>query len=395
LRNPVKRKAVLYVGASKPQIPGILAAKRAGLHTVVTDISPTPAGAEYGDCHARISATDTDGLIKLAHKISDEMSLVGCYGIADYAYKAIGLINREFHLPGGDSESYALAANKDDSKKIWQKACVPVTEAIILTSEDKVSHVLKQLEENTSSAFVVKPASSNNSKGVSIINSPGTRELKVAIELALEQSARVLIEQFVRGRHINADLLMLEGQAYPVACTERWFAGDPGTETSWGVQPAAITSETEENLYRLTSEAAAHLGLLTGPMTADIILSDKGPVLLEISPHYHTIMCNSFRDGGNSIQAWFQYLSELKKREIQIDNNREPVAYVNLIGSRSDVEELTEVLSREAEIVDYDDRKSTALEAARILWLKGKDCRSSGNILEVSLREALQETGLK
>lgn len=370
------------MGASKPQVPGIKAAKRTGLYTVATDISETAEGAKHADLHVKISATDVDKLLNLAHEINEKYQLVGCYGIADYAYEAIGVINEEFGLPGCNREVYARAANKDISKKMWQKNGLPTADALSITENDSIHKFSEIIKRQLSLPVVVKPVNSFNSRGITVLESLNELELEAAVNRGLRQSNKVMVEEFIKGKHVNIDVLMLEGKGLSVSCTERSFYGTPGNLSSWGLQPAGISEATRAELYDLAVEAATCLGLITGPITADIILSEGKPKLLELSPHYHSLFTNTIRDGGASIEAWFRYLSDMPINKNEFLNHSNAGAYIYLIGSKRQVEEIMNVISGQVKIVDTDIRNFSEGRCLKIVWLKGRNCKSLKSLLK-------------
>jgi len=376
------QKAIIYIGASKPQIEGIKAAKRIGLYTVVTDVTRSADGARYADLHVEVSATDREGLLKLAYQINEKNLLVGCYGVADYAYEAIGAINHEFGLAGSTPEAFARAASKDVSKRIWKKYGLPTAEALSISEDESIHELAELIKSRVSFPVVVKPASSYNHKGITFLGSWDEGELVAAVNRGFRESSKVMIEEFIKGKHVNVDVLMLDGKGIPVSCTERSFYGPPGSLSSWGLHPADISESTGVKLYELAEEAARCLGLVTGPVTADIILSEGKPKLLEISPHYHSLVTNAIRDAGASIEAWFRFLSGIPINKRVFTNVSNAAAYLNLIGSETQLERFWSFLTDRAEIIDTEIRDYSEATCLMIVWLKGRDGGNLKHLLD-------------
>ena len=79
-----------------------------------------------------------------------------------------------------------------------------------------------------SEKVVIKPSNSNNSQGVSIKNSSDFSGIQKSIKKGFSFSETVLVEQFVCGKQINVDGLMIDGHFHLISLTERndQVAGD-------------------------------------------------------------------------------------------------------------------------------------------------------------------------
>jgi len=381
-----REKAVIYIGGSKPQIPGIQAAKRAGLFTVVTDKSETAPGAERGDRFARISATDIEQLLTLALQIEQHYQLVGCYGIADYAYEAIGAINEKFELPGGSREVYRRTSNKHIAKKLWRSAGLPVANALVVDVDEEITEIRYEIQEHLTLPAIVKPVDSYNAQGVTLLTTLAGSQLQVAVSRAFQHGRPVMIESYLEGLHVNVDILMLDGKAFPVVCTERWFYDESGIRSFCGLQPSEIVKPMEPDLYDLAARSSRCLGLIYGPITVDVIVTEDGPKLLEISPHFHSLVTTAIRDGGNSIQAWFHYLAGKAIADDDFITNSCAAAYCILIGKQKQISDAFNLVSQEVTIIDRDTRSFAGGDLFYdIVWLKTNEpetLRSALSILQ-------------
>jgi len=366
------QKALIYVGASKPQIPGIAAAKRAGLYTVVTDIDADAPGAAYADRHIKVSATDTKRLLVAAEDVAAQHELVGCYGVADYAFEAIGRINERFGLRGCSREVYRRAADKQISKSIWQKEGIPVADGCLIDPDRAPEEMMNEIEAKLSFPIVIKPLDSYNSQGITEVDAPNLSEFVAATSKAFQQSTNVMAEEFLTGKHINVDMLMLKSDSFPVTCTERLFWHKDNREVLISLQPADLSDSTEHSLYGLVAEAATVLGLIDGTITADIVLTGDGPRILEISPHFHSLAATSIRDGGRSIEAWFRSLRGEPVNRTLCEMSSISSACFTVKGMGVPVDVAFRSLPDGVQIVTEETRQLDKKMLMRLVWIKAE-----------------------
>lgn len=304
-----KAQAILYIGGSYPQLPGIRAARELGLHVVLTDRSAEAPGKTVVDRFEKIDATDVQSLLVLAEDVTSAFDLVGVYGVADYAYVAIGEICEALGLKSGTREAYRKTTDKRISKALWSAAGLPVPATIWAADQIPTEADIDEILGSKTFPAIVKPGTSNNSKGVTLLREADRAALRSALTRVGQESDAVLVEEFVTGRIFNVDGLMIEGELYPVSITERGLLD--GTDTCqplFSIQPAPLPEVDAAPFYDLAGRAATALGFHSGPFTVDVIVGAEGPRLLELSPHFHSIKTEVMRGNAGPFKAWWAYL---------------------------------------------------------------------------------------
>ena len=102
---------------------------------------------------------------------------------------------------------------------------------------------------------------------------------------------------------------MIDGRMHPIGIIERDCYGDDGFQPLTGILPARMPSEDQDALFEVALRAALSLGLRDGPFTVDVILSNEGPVLLELTPNFHSILITLASENGWALRAWLAYLA--------------------------------------------------------------------------------------
>jgi len=94
---------------------------------------------------------------------------------------------------------------------------------------------------------------------------------------------------------------------------DRFFSDPPYHYPIWGCQPSSLTGEHERAVYTLVEQAALALGIVMGPIKADVVWTDDGPVILEMAPRFHgdvlTAYTTPLATGGSPIKAWLACLA--------------------------------------------------------------------------------------
>ena len=319
-------KNFLYIGGSKPQIPGIYCVKEAGLDVVVTDRSFNAPARTKANKFVNIAADDTKKLLELALKLDKENGLAAAYGVADYAYSAIGEIYDKLKLPYGSKFLYEKMANKNLSREIWKSNSLRIPKGILVSNENSKI-------PNINYPIVVKPANSFNSQGLKTVYKP--EELKTSIKYAFEFSENIVLEEFIDGRHFNIDMVFIDGEAFRAGITERFFLDAIDHQALSGIQGLEFKNLDASILYNLVIKACKAIGFNYGPVTADIIIKNNKPYILEISPHFHAISISSLINLENILKGWFKYISRDKEwRACMQINSKEYAGYFYILSNK-------------------------------------------------------------
>ena len=112
-----------------------------------------------------------------------------------------------------------------------------------------------------------------------------TNSVRSTIEFGNEAS----IEQHVSGEIWNMDLLVVDGEPHLISLTQRIGIK---ISTSCHAPRSKYRLELEQNDLSKYNELAyciaKTLNYRAGPMTVDFVMSAEEPVILEVSPHFHT-----------------------------------------------------------------------------------------------------------
>lgn len=304
----MSQATIIYIGASQLQLPAIAWAKQQGLKVVVTDSNPNAPGITLADECRQLNGADVEGLMKLAHEISDQDTLVGCYCGSDFGLSAVAAIAKMFNLPAASEEATRFSLDKAKATSVLKSADinVPTGECVELYSE------LGTAVERIGLPVIIKPVNSSGSRGVRTVIHRD--QLSEAFSEAQQFSSKILVEQVIEGEHIDVNGLFIDNVFYPCGLLDRYFSPQPFNYPVWGCQPCSLTEKNRKRVYESVEAGARALGIHDGPVKADVIVSNNVPVILEISPRFHGDVSTSFvtplvANGHGAPQAWFAYLA--------------------------------------------------------------------------------------
>ena len=184
---------------------------------------------------------------------------------------------------------------------------MPIPEGELITGFGE----LENLARSMGMPLIIKPPDSSGSRGVSSARKES--DLRASFENARAFSETVIIEELIRGVHIDVNGLFLENVFHPCGTLDRFFSDPPLHYPVWGCQPSSLPEEKEKQAYQLVERGARSVGINAGPVKGDVIFTESGPVLLEIAPRFHGDVSTSFVSpsaiGFSPIRSWFDFLA--------------------------------------------------------------------------------------
>jgi biotin carboxylase len=132
---------------------------------------------------------------------------------------------------------------------------------------------------------VVKATSLSGSRGVIRADDPD------ALDAALERvraiagdGGGVLVESYVPGAEVAVEGLLVDGELHVLAIFDKPDPLEgPYFEETIYVTPSRHERTTQDAIARTVADACAAIGLVEGPIHAELRLPDDGPVLLEVA----------------------------------------------------------------------------------------------------------------
>ncbi len=269
-----KNKKVLVVGAGFLQSFVIKKAKELGYTTVAVDADPNAVGFKYADSYAVINIVDEKACLEYAKKENIDGVLTAA---TDYGVLTASYIAREMGLPGINYESAKVIKNKYLTRKCLYENKVDDTEEGFEISRDTDIEALKG---GISYPVMVKPCDGSGSRGASRVD--GEDELVLACNAAMDASitSRAVIEKFIVGKEYGAESLVVNGEIHVLSIMRKWMTEPPYYAELGHSIPTDLPRETEEKARECVKNALVALGVNSGSVNMDMLITPDGKVYI-------------------------------------------------------------------------------------------------------------------
>lgn len=262
--------------------------KNTGCEVVVLRREDGPYSSEYKE----IIIIDFDNTKEAAALVKKR--------IARKNYRAAGIIpGNDFSVPFTFALNEALgfksnpeatgnaARDKALGRKILNEHKLLCPKSICFHSLEEI----KNSKENFDFPVVVKPTDMTNSAHVKLANNMQEVMSNAKTIFDLQEnilkhkvSGAVLVEEYARGPEFSIELFFVDGEVKFSSITQKHKGPLPHFVEIGHTVPAANTTEEEnKQLLKASVEVARAIGLRQGPAHIEMILTDKGASLVEIS----------------------------------------------------------------------------------------------------------------
>lgn len=219
--------------------------------------------------------------------------IAGIVPASDGAAVLASLAARRLGLPANPPEAARRAADKHASRTAMAAAGVPVPPFRLRSLDEDAEAAARE----ASYPCVLKPLVLSGSRGVIRADDPagfvaawrridrilkGARRERRPIEG--RAGRRILIERFVPGAEVAVEGLLRGGALEVLALFDKPDPLDgPFFEETIYVTPSRHPADLQRSIADVTARACGALGLVEGPIHAELRLPREGPVVLEVA----------------------------------------------------------------------------------------------------------------
>ncbi|MEV6837031.1 ATP-grasp domain-containing protein [Streptomyces sp. NPDC051133] len=299
---------VVFVTWKAGNAPAFEAARRLGHHVTLIrslsmersqniDFESSPYTKYVDRVHVLHDATDLDALRRCVRAVHEERPVDGFVATVDALVVPVAVIAEEIGVPFTDARAAAAAKQKDRCRDILAAAGLDSTRHAVVTGFEEAA----AFAAGTGYPVVVKPARGSGSEGAHVVNGPGElREVFAATPRNAAYRAGILIEEYLRGRFVSAEIGLAQGRFLRLAVSERstWDRHE-ALETGTTI-PAGITAEEHDRVMEYAEAVVGALGLRLGVFHVEMMIGADGqPRLIELNPRIMgSCLPNLFRLAG-------------------------------------------------------------------------------------------------
>lgn len=277
-------KTLLIVSGGVQAIHGIQRAKELGFRVVVSDKNPSAPGFEHADDHFIASTYHPDETVEAAlHYHKTTAKIDGVITIGCDAPLTVATVAERLGLRGIPVDAAALAQDKLAMKIRFAEAGVPIP----WFSAVEHSGQLLQFAKRFDYRIVVKPVDSRGSRGVQRLR-PGM-DIGEAFARAAQQSptGRVMAEAYLSGPQISTESILIAGQGHTPGFSDRNYEYldryAPYFIENGGDLPSHLDDDTQLAVKQVAELAGRALGVKTGNIKGDLVVSDGKPYVIELA----------------------------------------------------------------------------------------------------------------
>ncbi len=284
-------KSVMIVGGGPTQAFLIEKAVEMGLRVIVAD--PLPVSPSCWKAAKVISASpaDPEGLLLAARDLQVDGLMTTTL---DSGVPVMGWINDQLGLRGVHEAAGRIAASKLEAKQAFLAHDVPTARhALIASTPDSPAALADRLEAAMDAAgltwpVIVKPARGASSQGVYKIESRADAERWLAdtCGYAAEMETDLLIEEFMVGREVSAEIIVVGNDPVLLQLTDKRITPPPACVEVGHLQPSTAWDEPAllAQIQAVVKGAIAAIGLTDWPCHLEMMITADGPRVVEINP---------------------------------------------------------------------------------------------------------------
>ncbi len=268
-------KRLLIIGASILQLPAIKKAKEMGLYVAVADFNPNAIGIQYADEYFNVSTIDEEGIFQVAKRFKAD----GIMTLAtDMPMRSLAYATHKLGLPGISYDTAIKATDKGEMIKVFAENKVAHPWYFIINNLSDVNEIIKEIDY----PCISKPLDNSGSRGVMLINTPD--ELLESIKYSSSQGRKggVIIEEYLQGKEVSVEVIVMNGQPNVLQVTDKLTTGAPHFVEMGHNQPSLLPADDIVKIKKLAEEAVVAVGIKNGPAHVEIMLTKKGPKMIEL-----------------------------------------------------------------------------------------------------------------
>ncbi len=285
------RRILLLIPATSYRATAFVEAARAmGVEITVgsnhksTLAAMNPAGFLSLDIHNLPQAVET------ARSFAKKYPVDAVIGVDDQSVIAASAIAEELNLNHNTIISVTAARNKYIMREFLSQHNIPQPAYRKASLNDDK----EKLNEITTYPAVVKPVALSGSRGV--VKVTNRQELHEAVSLIRniistlvahekgQEAKTILIEEYIDGDEVAVDGLLIDEKLHPLVLFDKPEPlRGPFFEETMYTTPSRHSTKIQSEIFEVVKNAAQAMGLMTGPVHAELRFNETGIYLIELA----------------------------------------------------------------------------------------------------------------
>lgn len=322
-------RSVMIIGGGPTQAFLIEKAVEMGLRTIVADPRPVSPSCWKAGKVIHASPADPEGLLLAAKDLKVEGLMTTTL---DSGVPVIGWVNDQLGLRGVREAAGRTAASKLEAKKAFIANGVPTAKHTLVSSEDAAAETLADRLQAAMDAVgftypvIAKPARGASSQGVYKIDdrAGALYWLPDTCRYAAEMGADLLIEEFMVGREVSAEVITVGNDPVILQLTDKSITPPPACVEVGHLQPSTSWEDPAlvEQIRAVVKGAVGAVGLTDWPCHLEMMVTADGPKVVEINPRISGDTIGSHLTHRSTNQSFLELSLRAVLGEIDADGLR-------------------------------------------------------------------------
>ncbi|MED3648648.1 ATP-grasp domain-containing protein [Halalkalibacterium halodurans] len=250
-------------------------AKKLGLYVLLLNDQPLSWESEYIDEYIKTDLTSEELITNILRKHPNKIK-----GITTYVEGFVPItatICKRFNLVGLPPKASMKVRNKYMMRKCFFNQNVPSPKVLNIQN----THDIENAGEKIDFPVVFKPAEGWSSIGV--VKIENSKDLLYEYSQQSSLANEFLIEEYIEGPEFSVEGIVQGGEIHTVGVTQKYLSNEPYFEEVGHDFPATLSSEKFKEILRVASKGVKALDIDDAPFHAELRLTKKGPVVIEIA----------------------------------------------------------------------------------------------------------------
>jgi biotin carboxylase len=280
------------------------AARQLGVELTVASEEPSTLQAVSLGGLTTLPLADPQRAATEAFVFAQKYPIAGVVGVDDDTAVVAAVIAQRLGLKGIPPRAALAARDKHQQREALARAGVPVPSFLLRSFKDDPVETAKRL----SYPCVVKPLRLSASRGVMRVDNVKAfvAAQKRLQAIVCDDGEQFLVEEFISGYEVALEGLVLNRRLHVLAIFDKPDPLDgPFFEETIYVTPSSVPAALQAAIADCADRAARALGIMEGPVHAELRYNERGPWLIELAARPIGGRCSAalrFGDRGVSLE---------------------------------------------------------------------------------------------
>ncbi len=215
------------------------------------------------------------------------------YVVAPESGQVLERLVEKVEASGGTSlncqtDAIKCVSNKMKTYETLEKGGVKVPETVMLGIHEKTRNIYR-LTKTFEYPLIFKPLDGVSCSGLSLVKDEGSIVAAVKKVAHESMSNYFIVQELIRGTAVSICMFSTGKKALVVTLNKQFVTLEPpDRESRYSGGALPILHSLKEEAFNTAQQAVKMIGGLKGYVGVDMVLTDKGPVVMEINPRLTT-----------------------------------------------------------------------------------------------------------